>query len=424
MRIIVFVLICTAWVPGSDPAVAGIPTFEADHETTPIPAGVDDTDDTAIWLHPDSAEKSLVIGVSKNKKETGGKAGIGIYRLNGQLVQYIHHDRLNNVDLRYGIATASGTVDLAVASNRDKKALSLFSISENDIRHIQDIDLRGANNKRISEEPYGSCLGQNRQNGRLYSFSPMKSGLIYQHAIEPSNGRFQLRHIRTIDTARYVTGSLDQHLINITVNEVIWESDLGKTELIAEINEELRDRFQLEACVVDDINNTLYFGMENLGVFKFNLNARKSERPVLIAKVINAKSGPDSDRFEEGVPRIVNDVEGLAILHGPDGQGAVIVSVQGLNEFALFDRKTDRYHGSFRLTYGTGDAVTETDGLEVLGTPLGSAYPDGLLAVHDHMNTDDNGQVFNANYKLASLTEILNYFPSLRFEGFTYNPRR
>ena len=423
MRFTLIFVSSTALFMDPNPAFSSVPTFETNYETTPIPAGIDDTDDAAIWLHPTSAEKSLVIGVSKNKKVTGGQAGIGIYNLKGELVKYILHDRLNNVDLRYNIASGSITIDLAVASNRDKKALSLFSVSNNDIQLLQDIELRSANNKNITEEPYGFCLGQNKNNGRLYSFSPMKSGLVYQHAIQFRNGQFKLRHIRTIDTAKYLSRSEDQHLISVTVNEVVRESDRKKNKLIAEINEELRDRFQLEGCVVDDANNTLYYGMENLGVFKLNLNARNNERPFLIAKVLKAKSEPGSDSIKEGVPRVINDVEGLALLHGPNGQGALIVSVQGLNEYALFDRKTDRYIGSFKLNLGTSDPVTETDGLEIISTPLGPEYPNGLLAVHDHTNTSSNNQVLNANYKLISLTEILNHFPSLKFEGFKYNPR-
>ena len=424
MKFILFFVYCAALLAGLNPATAGVPTFETNYETTPIPAGIDDTDDPAIWLHPSAAEKSLVIGVSKNKKSTGGQAGIGIYNLKGELVKYIYHDRLNNVDLRYNIVYGSEIIDLAVASNRDKQALSLFAVSDNDIRFIQDIDLRAEDNNKITEEPYGLCLGKNKQNGRLYSFAPMKSGLIYQHAIYSKNGQFKLRHIRTIDTARYLSRPVDQHLINVTVNEVVWESDLEKNGLSTEINEELRDRFQLEGCVVDDTNNTLYYGMENLGVFKFNLNARKNDWPVLIATVLKAKSEPGSDSIEEGVPRVINDVEGLALLHGPNGQGALIVSVQGLDEYAFFDRKTDKYIGSFKLDHGAGDPVTETDGLDITNAPLGPEYPNGLLVVHDHMNTNGNKQVLNANYKLKSLTEILNFFPSLEFEGFKYNPRK
>ena len=423
MRILLFFAFCTALFTGFNPAFAGVPTFETNYETTPIPAGIDDTDDLAIWLHPAAAEKSLVIGVSKNKKAAGGQAGIGIYNLQGELIKYLLHDRLNNVDVRYNIASGSKYIDLAVASNRDRKALSIFSVSNNNIQLVQDIGLRAEKNKIISEEPYGLCLWKSKQDGRLYSFSPMKSGFIYQHAINYRNGQFVLSHIRTIDTAKYLTRPVEQHLINVTVNEAAWEDDLDKDELIEEITEELRDRFQLEGCVVDDTNSTLYYGMENLGVFKLNLIAHKNERPVLITKVLKAKSEPGSDLIKEGTPRVISDVEGLAILHGPDGQGALIVSVQGLDEYAIFDRKTDRYIGSFKLSHGDSDPVTETDGLDILSTPLGPEYPNGLLAVHDHMNTNDKKQVLNANYKLKSLTEILDYFPSLKFEGFEYNPR-
>ena len=197
----------------------------------------------------------------------------------------------------------------------------------------------------------------------------------------------------------------------------------GENALIAELNEELRDRFQLEGCVVDDTNNTLYFGMENLGIFKLNLGDRSNGHPTLIAKVLKSKSEPAADRIQEGLPRVINDVEGLALLHGPNGEGALMVSVQGLNEYALFDRKTDNYIGSFKLTHGNSDPVTETDGLETISTPLGPEYPDGLLVVHDHLNTNGKGQVLNANYKLIGLTEILNAFPSLKPADFTYNPR-
>ena len=163
-------MFCAALFTGLNPAHAGVPTFETNYETTPVPAGIDNTDDPAIWLHPTAAEKSLIIGVSKNKISTGGQAGIGIYNLKGELVKFILHDRLNNVDLRYNIASGAKIIDLAVASNRDKQALSLFSVSTNSIRLLQDIDLRAANNKKITEEPYGLCLGQNKQNDRLYSF--------------------------------------------------------------------------------------------------------------------------------------------------------------------------------------------------------------------------------------------------------------
>ena len=119
-----------------------VPTFETKFETTPIPAGIDTTDDTAIWVHPTTPEKSLIIGVNKNKPATGGKPGVGIYDLQGKLVKYIQHDRLNNIDIRYNIPFKNKTIDLVMASNRDKKGLSLFEVKEGKITLLQDIVLK------------------------------------------------------------------------------------------------------------------------------------------------------------------------------------------------------------------------------------------------------------------------------------------
>lgn len=69
MKIILFFVFVSALLTGLNPAFSSVPTFETHDETTPIPAGVHDTDDPAIWLHPTTAGKSLIIGVSKNKKQ-------------------------------------------------------------------------------------------------------------------------------------------------------------------------------------------------------------------------------------------------------------------------------------------------------------------------------------------------------------------
>ena len=82
---------------------AGVNTIEALYETTPIPAGLDSTDDIAIWLHPEDAAKSLIAGVSKTKPKAGNHAGIGLYNLQGRQMKYLEHDRLNNVDIKYDL---------------------------------------------------------------------------------------------------------------------------------------------------------------------------------------------------------------------------------------------------------------------------------------------------------------------------------
>jgi 3-phytase len=401
---------------------AEVPTIEARYETTPIPAGTESSDDIAIWLHPTHPEKSLIVGVSKNKVKDGGLPGIAIYNLKGKELKFIFHDRLNNVDLKYNFPFNGKDIDIAVASNRDKKALSIFKVSEQKIDLLADLPMLDQNGNTIPEEPYGFCLSKSKNN-KFYAFSPMKSGLIYQHQLKEEKGKLISEYVKTIDSSSYLTKKMDQHLIDITIKEVLYEEDeLSTAELAVELAEEIGDRFQLEGCVVDDENNTLYYGMENLGVWKFNLG---DNHPVeLIATVSKAKSEPNADIFPEGTPRLTNDIEGLAMHYGPDGKGALIVSVQGINEYAFFDRQNNKYIGSFRLNYGTADPITETDGLELLSASLSPEFPLGVFVVHDHHNTDDAGKILNGNYKITSNLDIFKFFPQLVYKNYIYDPRK
>lgn len=59
-----------------------------------------------------------------------------------------------------------------------------------------------------------------------------------------------------------------------------------------------------------------------------------------------------------------------------------------------------RHTGGFEVTDGPAtDGVQHSDGAAVTTTPLGPAYPNGLLVLHDGENTPDDGRV-NTNFKL------------------------
>ena len=402
---------------------ADVNTIEALYETTPIPAGLDSTDDIAIWLHPEDAAKSLIAGVSKTKPKAGNHAGIGLYNLQGRQIKYLEHDRLNNVDIKYNFNFGSKAIDIAVASNRDKKALSVFEISENSIRLLTDLPLLNQKGNPIDEEPYGICLSHSISSGAFYVFTPLKSGIIYQHELLYQKGVIVAQLVDVIDASVYLSEDQNQHLLEITLKEVILEKDLAKDELVKKLLKKLKHRFQIEGCVSDDENNILYYGMENLGVWKLALG-KKPYQSSLIVEVQSAKSEINTDTLAAERPKFTTDIEGLALHYGPNGEGALLVSVQGLNEYAWIDRKTDRYLGSFKISYGNADPVTDTDGLEILSTPLGREYPSGILVVHDDHNTDDQGELQNANYKIINLGTVLDYFPALKYNSFLYNPRQ
>ena len=406
-------------------SVAKVPMIEAVAETKPIPAGKESSDDVAIWLNSVNPDQSRIIGVSKNKKKRGGQAGVGLYRMDGSEVQFILHDRLNNVDLRYDFPYQGGHIDIAAASNRDKRAITVFRVEENELKLLADLKLVNAKGDHIEEEPYGFCLGLEKGSRyRLYAFSPMKNGRIYQHQLVEDEGALQAKFVRIIDTSLYLSRELDQHLIAITVKETIYDEVLPKDLLVAEVIEELDERFQLEGCVVDDAFGFLYYGMENLGVWKVRISPRLRSKPVLITQVLRAKSEPGARQLPPNVPRVINDIEGMAMHYGPSGKGALVVSIQGLDEFAFFGRQNHEYLGSFKIRFTSKDPVTETDGFDLLSSSVGSSFPEGVLVVHDHHNTDGAGNLLNGNYKIVSLADVLKHFPALRYGGYRYDPRR
>ena len=69
------------------------------------------------------------------------------------------------------------------------------------------------------------------------------------------------------------------------------------------------------------------------------------------------------------------------------------------------------------------DSVTQTDGFDILSTPLGNDYPRGLMAIHDHHNTDEQGSILNGNYKFLSFSKVLKSLGLVDFK-VPYNPRK
>ncbi|HBH44490.1 MAG TPA: 3-phytase, partial [Hyphomonas atlantica] len=116
-------------------------------ETAPIPAAVetapmvgkgDKADDPAVWVNLANPAASLVLGTNKD-------AGLYVYNLAGEELQFLDVGRVNNVDLRG---------DLAVASNDETNSVSWFTIDSttNTVSHIGDTPTN-------KDEPYGICAG-------------------------------------------------------------------------------------------------------------------------------------------------------------------------------------------------------------------------------------------------------------------------
>lgn len=150
---------------------------------------------------------------------------------------------------------------------------------------------------------------------------------------------------------------------------------------------------QTEGCVADDETGTLFIGEENFGIWKYSAEPGDGQTRTLI------------DKVDAG--NITADVEGMAIYHGPDGAGYLLVSNQGADNYAVYERTGEhRFLGLFHVVADedTGiDGVSETDGLDVSSANFGPAFPGGIFVAQDGRNiTPEERQ----NFKLVPWSRI------------------
>lgn len=323
---------------------ASVPTVRASMETTPVATVNDDAaDDPAIWLHPEDPAASLILATDK-------KAGLGLYALDGSLLQFIPAGEPNNIDLRQGVTVGGWRGDLAAASNRDGDVVTLFSIT------ADGGEVAGSFPAQLPE-PYGACMG--RRGEDVLVFITYKTGQVHAHVLEAVSG-----------------GEVAQRLAAT-----------------------LQFDSQLEGCVFDDATGELYVGEEARGLWHTTLSQQGTTWRLAAPQLLDSVDGRSG---------ITADVEGLA-LYGSASDGYVIVSSQGNDSFALYDRADNHaFIGRFRIGMGREiDGAQETDGIEATAHSLGPDYPAGVLVVQDGFNVPvGEGQ----NFKLVdwrAITEAL-----------------
>lgn len=166
---------------------------------------------------------------------------------------------------------------------------------------------------------------------------------------------------------------------------------------------------QAEGIVVDEENDILYVGFEDAGLYKIEMASQMPDMVEIgIANLIQPVkifgqsyiAVPNDDEFEceynperepeageifmEGDESLAGehieaDLEGITIYFADNGEGYLIASSQGDSTFQIFEREGENeFVGAFQIS-----GVGSTDGLDVVNVPLGSNFPDGLLAVHN-----------------------------------------
>ena len=306
-------------------------------ETTPVgTSNADAADDPAIWRNAADPAQSLIVGTDK-------KAGLYVYGLDGKTRSFIDAGRVNNVDLKDGVAIGGAPGILVAASDRNNIAhakIALFRLDPATAKLTALGKVDGG-----AGEAYGICLG--RDAGVLSAFIVLKDGTINQVAIDASGATPTGRIVRTMK--------------------------LGT---------------QSEGCAVDDRTGTLYVAEEDVGLWRFDARATGSTTPVKLA----AADGKN----------LVMDAEGVAIAPLGEKEGYVLVSSQGDNAYVVYKMSDDSYVGRFRVVDGAIGGSEETDGIELMLGDFGPAYPGGLFIAQDGHNA-----AAAQNFKLVAWDDIV-----------------
>jgi 3-phytase len=329
--------------PSSTAEPRPVAVVRAIAETSPVDHPDDAADDPAIWIHRDDPARSLVLGTNK-------QSGLCVHDLKGQLLQFLPVGRINNVDVRQGVtAGGSGTIDIAAASHREKRAISLFAIRATvDGPRVEE--LPGSPFPVGVAEPYGICLTRDVDSGSATVYVNDKSGLIEAWRLD-----FSLPNAPTATLTRSLK--------------------LGS---------------QVEGLVVDDASNILFVGEETVGVWRIDLNQTDPEPSLILAA---NPHGP-----------LVPDVEGLAIARLSGGRAVLLVSSQGNNTFVALDLSPPHtLRGSFAIGAGDLGAAEDTDGIEVCVFPLGPDFPGGVFIAQDGVN-----EPYHQNFKLVRWEAVVS----------------
>jgi 3-phytase len=322
---------------------------EADYETVPVKSKVEEdaADDPAIWINKADPQKSLIIGTNK-------KAGLNVYSLHGDELQFLEIGKINNADVSYNFRWAGQETDIVAGSNRSYNRVDLLAIDRSRLCLTEQPICTIPSSV---DDVYGLCLYHDTQTNKHYVFV---------------NGK---------------NGGIEQWYLNNTKDSV--RAELARTLMVSS---------QPEGMVVDPVTNLLYVGVEEEGIFKFKAQADEDTTSIMIAS-----SSSENNEY------ISYDIEGLAIYRISDNEGFLIASIQGSFSYAVFDlTDANNYLTSFIVKDGKYDGIEETDGIDVSSTAMGHEFPKGIFVAQDGFNKDGNKNV-NQNFKIVSFEKILPF---------------
>jgi 3-phytase len=361
---------------GAAAQLGKIAKVSATVETTPVNSERDAADDPAIWIHPTDVALSTVIGTDK-------KGALEVYRISDGV--RIHRERVatGNVDLRYNFPL-TGAYRTGQTHERVTLVCSFRKASVED------------------ESP-----------GRLgiWKVNPHSSPPGALEAVEASSG---------VDSGN---GGTAMYVSPRTGKFYVFQNNEGQL-VQSELKASTREPGRVNAIIVRTISFTT--GKTESVVADDALQfVYVSDEAAHTIYRFDAEPDGGTARVAVGTTILQSDTEGLAIYPGRDGRGYLIVSNQGANDYAVFQRQPpangggNEFVGRFSVVDGVVDGTSSTDGIEVCNFPVGGSadFPRGVLVLQDGRNPGAN-----QNFKLVPWERIAG--PLGLAIDVTWDPRR
>lgn len=291
-----------------------------------------DTDDPAIWINPEDASNSLVIGTDK---KTNG--GLYVFDMQGRLIPekcITPLDRPNNVDVAYGFTLSNTKTDIVVTTERNTKMIRIFSLP--DMKPLDNGGIRVFEDEEHSS-PMGIALYHQVSTGKMFAIvgrkDGPKNGYLWQYELKDNgSGMVEAKFVRAF----------------------------GEFSGLKEI----------EAIAVDKHLGYVYYSDEQFGVRKYHADPVKGNKELA--------------RF--ATTGFSGDHEGISIYYLNETEGYILVSDQQADCFHVFLREGDSedpHHHKLQKIVRT--STLDSDGSELVSTPILPDFPNGLFVA---MSTD------------------------------------
>lgn len=394
-----------------EPATPPFATVTTDNETPVLyddeEGGNASGDDPAIWVHPEDSDASLVIVTAK-------EGGLRVYDLADDELQSLPATaapradgavgRYNNVDIAYDVEFAGERIDVAVVSDRYNDQLRFFMIDPAGADAATPLVEVTAPEQPFLFSPDRATVDEEHTAYGVAVWQPEGDAA---YAVVTQEGATTLAAARIVQ----VDGGLGYTDVATTEIPSSFPLPDGTTWVPCD---EPGISPHLEGLTVDQRSGVLYAGQEDVGLWRVQLPFGSSE-PTLVDRVkdfgIHDAYDPQTEECEPIDPAATGfggsvleaDAEGVDLYYGPGATGYLIVSSQGDDTFAVYQRQgANRLIGSFRVDGVDGaDEINGSDGLAVTNRPVGD-YRQGLLVTHDEPETgpdvDDSRDATNFSY--------------------------